>query len=102
MTDAFIVPYVVATPSILIRVYVFSPFPLSELMCAGEIPVSGPIPACIPDERVMPFKTLLWDPRLASVAIPSPSSLIVISVCIFVCLSMSNILMERTEIPSFL
>ena len=41
---------VVATlPSSSIHMYMFSPFPLPELMCAGEIPVSGPIPACSPD-----------------------------------------------------
>ena len=59
-------------------------------------------PACSPVERVTPLKTLLWHPRLASVAIPKPYFPHCDIVCLFVCLSymcLSNILMERTEDP---
>ena len=51
-------------------VYVFSPFPPFELTCAGETPAR----LYSPDDRVTPSKTLLWHPRLASVAIPGPIS----------------------------
>ena len=68
-------------------VYVFSPFPPFELTCAGETPVCGPIPACSPDDRVTTSKTLLWHPRLASVAIPGPISRILeYCVPLYVCL----------------
>ena len=67
-----------------IHVCVFSPFPPSELMCTGETPKSRPIPACRPGVRVTPYKTLLWHPCLASIAISVPISPIVDPLCLFV------------------
>ena len=62
-------------------------------------------PACSPVERVTPSKMLLWHPCLASVAIPGPIYLIVISVCLFVCLSLClyvHYTYEQDRILSFL